>query len=141
MEKYKINGREYKTYELTNNELVELLEERHGKLSEEERKEISDTILARFKHNDCTRSDETNDELFARQFGDFVNGHMTNAKDVAKKMGVEHRYLQQEMFKVCIEYIKVLADNYRNDRFDPRNEYACKVSNDIVCNLEQKDLL
>ena len=141
MEIYKINGREYKTYELTNNELVELLEERHGKLSEEERKEISDTILARFKCYDCTRSDETNDDLFARHFGNFVNGQMTNPKDVAKKMATEHRYLQQEMFKVCIEYIKVLAENYRNERFDPRNEHACKISNDIVRNLEEEDLL
>jgi hypothetical protein len=45
---------------------------------------------------------------------------------------MEHRYLQNEMFKVCLEYIKKLADNCEKGYYDPRNEYAAETSKKII---------
>ena len=54
-------------------------------------------------------------------------------------MAREHRYLQQEMFKVCLEYVKILAQNAENGRFDPRNEWACKASKYMIEGLKSVD--
>ena len=94
--------------------------------------EILHYILNRFEYDSCQKNGESKDELFARQFGDFVNGKMSSAKDVAKKMSCDHRYLQNEMFHVCLEYIKILADNASKGWYDPRNEYAAKTSKEII---------
>ena len=94
--------------------------------------EILSKILDRFEYDSCQKAGESKDELFARQFGNFVNGKMSSAKDVAKKMSCDHRYLQNEMFHVCMEYIKILAENASKGWFDPRNEYAAKTSKEII---------
>ena len=94
--------------------------------------------------------------MFVRQFSDYVNGRMQGekvygreagrdewiggAKACARKMAREHRYLQQEMFKVCLEYIKVLAENYEKGIYDGRNEWSCKVSKDFVDCCKEKDI-
>lgn len=79
---------------------------------------------------------DNKDKKFAEEFSDFVNGSMSSAKEVAKHMANEHRYLQGQMFRVCLEYIKVLSKNYENGLYDARNEYACKTSNEIVKKLD-----
>lgn len=124
--KFKVNGREYKSYQLTNEELVELLEK--NELTEEQRKELNETLFNRFKFYSCKKLGETEDELFARQFSYFVNGKMNLPKEVAKEMAKDHRYLQAEMFKVCKAFIEELAENYAADRYDPRNEWACEMA-------------
>lgn len=58
----------------------------------------------------------------------FVNGEMGSAKDVAAQMSRDHRYLQQEMFKICYEYIRILAMNHGHGRYDGRNEWACETA-------------
>jgi hypothetical protein len=77
--------------------------------------------------------------VFARQFGNFVNGKMRSKKKVAEKMSHEHRYLQNEMFKVCLEYIKVLAENCENGWYDPRNQYAAETSKKIIDYFKEID--
>lgn len=73
------------------------------------------------------------DVEFAKStLSNFVNGGMSSAKTVAAQMSMDHRYLQSEMFKICLEYIKILAMNYQHGRFDGRNEHACQLANDIV---------
>ncbi len=72
-------------------------------------------------------------EFAKTTLSDFVNGGMSSPKTVAAQMSLDHHYLQNEMFKICLEYIKVLAMNYQHGRFDPRNEWACSQANDIVC--------
>ena len=138
MGKYKVNGREFESYQLSNEELVDLIE--NGGLDEEQKKVLQSDLLNRFKHDNCRREDETNDDLFARQFGNFVNGKKVSTVKVAQKMAKEHRYLQQEMFRVCIEYIKVLAENHKKGWYDPRNEWATKTSVSIVEHLESENL-
>ena len=94
--------------------------------------EFLHNILSRFEYDSCQKVGESKDELFARQFSDFVNGRMCSPKDVAEKMAKDHRYLQSEMFKVCLEYIKILADNYERGCYDARNKYACETSKKII---------
>ena len=69
----------------------------------------------------------------AKAFSDKINimGHnlSANAEYFAT---FEHPHLQQEMFKFCIAYIKELAKNYDEGKFDGRNEWACAMSKDIV---------
>ena len=97
-------------------------------LSNEQKECINKTIIQRFKDNVCKRKGESEEELFARQFGKFVNGRMSSPKEVARNMARDHRYLQNEMFKVCLEYIKILGENYSKGNYDARNEYACEKS-------------
>lgn len=125
--KFIINGIEYKDYELSNEQLIELLEDNNA-LSNEQKEYINNVIIQRFKDNMCKRNGESEEELFARQFGKFVNGRMSSPKEVAKNMARDHRYLQNEMFKVCLEYIKILGENYSKGNYDARNEYACEKS-------------
>jgi len=98
--------------------------------------EILNNILSRFEYDSCQKAGESKDELFARQFSDFVNGQMRNPKDVAEKMAKDHRYLQSEMFKVCLEYITILAENADKGYYDGRNEWACKTAKKMVSNLK-----
>jgi hypothetical protein len=69
--------------------------------------------------------------------------HMTkylkDKKKVADKMCKEHRYLQNEMFKVCLEYIKKLAENCENGWYDPRNQYAAETSKKIIDYFKEID--
>lgn len=137
-ELFLVNGRKYKSYELTDNELIDLLDGRHGELTDGQRKELEKVLRGRFKANNYIRDGEGNEELFARTFGNFVNGKISNYAKVGKKMAQEHRYLQQEMFKVCLAYIKQLADSFS---FDARNESAVKTSRYIVEKLKEENLI
>ena len=139
MRTFVINGRTKKEYELTNEELISLVNDET--LSNEDRECIKNKIVGRFETSCCKRSGETNDNVFARQFSDFVNGKMRSRNETAKLMANDHRYLQQEMFKVFLAYAQILANNYNNGRYDGRNEYACKCANEIISALEEKKLI
>ena len=83
-------------------------------------------------------AEKTKDQIFADTFSDYVNGSMRSPKEVAKLMANDHRHLIQEKFKVCLEYIKVLAENYQKGYYDPRNEWACQTSDKIVKAMEKE---
>jgi hypothetical protein len=89
-------------------------------------------LYERFKYDLCAKSGETRDDVFARFFSNYVNRCPNDFKKAAKAMGREHRYLQSEMFKMCIEYIKVLAEHYDNGCYDPRNQWACKTAKTLI---------
>jgi uncharacterized protein YuzB (UPF0349 family) len=135
--KFVIDGREYETYELSNEQLVHLANS--SELMGADKAFIKDKIVERFMYDCCARCGEDNDDVFARQFGNFVNGKMRSKKKVAEKMSHEHRYLQNEMFKVCLEYIKVLAENCENGWYDPRNQYAAETSKKIIDYFKEID--
>lgn len=137
--KFLINGRTKQVYELTNEELISLVNEEN--LSNEDREVIKNKIIERFEYACCKRSGETNDNVFARQFSNFVNGRMCSHNETAKLMANDHRYLQQEMFKVFLSYAQILSHNYNNGFYDGRNEYACKCANEIISALEEKKLI
>lgn len=153
--KFKIDNREYETYQLSNTDLVELL--RGQTLTEEERTELNKALLERFEYNLCPKKNEgeTKNDVFVRFFSNYVNGGMESvreynyetgenewiggAKAAARKMARDHRYLQNEMFKVCLEYIKILAENHKNGKYDARNQYACQASEYMIDGLITND--
>ena len=152
--KFKINGRDVEWYYLTDSEIAELLENKDT--SSEDKEFLNKQLISRFKSECCAKPGETSNDVFVRQFSDYVNGKMQSekvynretgkddwiggAQACARKMAREHRYLQQEMFKVCLEYIKVLAENYEKGIYDGRNEWSCKVSKDFVDYCKEKDI-
>jgi hypothetical protein len=101
-------------------------------LSDADKAFIKDKIVERFMNDCCARCGEDNNDVFARQFSDYVNRCPNDFKKAAKRMSMEHRYLQNEMFKVCLEYIKKLAENCENGYYDPRNKYAAETSKKII---------
>ena len=51
--------------------------------------------LDRFENETCPRSGETDDDVFARFFGNYVNNCSHNERKAAEKMGTDHRTLQK----------------------------------------------
>ena len=131
--KFTIDGREYEDYQLSNEQIVRLIEGGNT-LDFNSLECLTIKVYERFKSGLCPRENEgeDNDDVFARFFGNFVNGQCHDKKKVAEKMCRDHRYLQNEMFKVCLEYIKKLADNCEKGYYDPRNEYAAETSKKII---------
>lgn len=127
--------REEKMWQYSNNELLDM----HKK--DPSRADVVEQIIKNFGYDLCLKPGETKDEWFGRTFGNFVNGQMCSKRKVAEAMAKEHRYLQGQMFKVCLEYMKVLAESYDKNWYDPRNEYACKTSKRIVEFLDEQMLI
>ena len=135
--KFKIDGREYASYELSNGQIARLIED--DPYVSDDKEFLMDVVFDRFRNDLCPKSGETNDDVFARFFGSFVNGKLHSKKHVAEMMCREHRYLQHEMFKVCLEYIKLLAEKCENGCFDPRNQYAAQTSKKIIDYFKEID--
>ena len=131
--KFTIDGREYEDYQLSNEQIVRLIEG-DNEVTDMGHEFLMKKVYERFKSDLCPRKNEgeDNDDVFARFFGNFVNGKCHSKKKVAERMCREHRYLQNEMFHVCMEYIKKLAENCENGWFDPRNQYAAQTSKKII---------
>ena len=136
--KFTINGREYESYQLSNEQILRLIKD-DTKACSEDRDFLMEMVLKRFEYDLCPKCGENMDDVFARFFGNFVNGKLHSKKHVAEMMCREHRYLQSEMFKVCLEYIKLLAENCENGRFDPRNQYAAETSKKIIDYFKEID--
>jgi len=135
--KFNIDGREYASYELSNGQIARLIED--DPYASDDKEFLMDVVFNRFRSDLCPESGENMDDVFARFFGNFVNGKLTSKKHVAEVMCRKHRYLQNEMFKVCLEYIKLLAENCENGRFDPRNKYAAQTSKKIIDYFKEID--
>ena len=84
---------------------------------------------------------ETGEQEFVRQESDFINGGLYNYASVAAAMGRDHRYLQQERFKLMLEYLHVLSVSERKGRYDARNEWACKCARVCIDALVKADLV
>jgi hypothetical protein len=132
--KFTVDGREYEDYQLSNRQMVDLIKN-DTKAASEERDYLMEQVLNRFESECCPMCGENNDNVFVRQFSSFVNGKCHNKDNVAELMSREHRYLQSEMFFVCLAYIRKLAENYDNDCYDLRNEYACRTAKQMISAL------
>ena len=139
--KFTLNGREYEDYQLSNEQIVKLLDDERNvnELTDMGREYLEKKVYERFKYDLCPKCGEDNDDVFACFFGNFVNGKLRSKKKVAERMCREHRYLQNEMFKVCLEYIKQLADNCEKGWYDPRNKYAAETSKKIIDYFKEID--
>ena len=81
------------------------------------------------------------DTAFAREFERFVNGRMYSAEATGREMAQSHRYLQQEMFKVCLAFVGQLAKNYQQGYFDERNEWASHLAAEAYEYLAKEGLV
>ena len=133
--KFNIDGREYETYQLSNRQMLDLI--KNNEMSDDVWLFLISKLLDRFEYNLCPKNGETNDEVFVRFFSNFVNGSMCSKKNVVEKMSLEHRYLQSQMFMVCMAYIAKLAENCERGYYDGRNEYACHTAKIIIDYLKE----
>ena len=128
--KFYIDGREYEDYQLSNEQIVRLLDSED--ITDMGYDYLMEKVLERFKNECCPQYGETNDNVFVRSFSRFVNGRCGNKEKVAELMCNEHRYLQTQMFYVCLAYIRKLAENMEKGNFDLRNMYACQTAKQMI---------
>ena len=128
--KFYIDGREYEDYQLSNEQIVRLLNSED--ITDMGYNFLVEKVLERFKNECCPQYGETNDNVFVRSFSRFVNGRCGNKEKVAELMCNEHRYLQTQMFYVCLAYIRKLAENMKKGNFDLRNQYACQTAKQMI---------
>ena len=129
--KFEIDGREYEDYQLSNEQIVRLLEGDY-EVTDMGHDFLMEKVLERFKNECCPQYGETNENVFVRSFSRFVNGRCGNKEKVAELMCNEHRYLQTQMFYVCLAYIRKLAENMEKGNFDLRNMYACQTAKQMI---------
>ncbi len=130
---FEIDGRELKTYQLSNEQIIKLIDSED--ITDNGCEILMETIFERFKNECCPKSGETNDNVFVRSFSRFVNGRCISKENVAELMCREHRYLQSEMFFICMAYIRKMAESYDKGNYDLRNEYACKTAKQMISAL------
>ncbi len=81
------------------------------------------------------------DKAFAQEFANFVNGRMCSADKTGKELTKAHRYLQQQMFKVCIGFMRQLALNYQIGCYDERNKWASRLAAMAYDRLTEDNLI
>lgn len=135
--KFIVNGYETDWCYLTYQDKINLI--RDEKTTEEDKKFLMDKLMDSVEYNLCPKRDENEDDVFVRFFSNFVNGRMCSTHKVAEGMARDHRYLQKQMFKVCLEYIKILAENADKGFYDARNEWACNASKYMIDGLKNAD--
>ncbi len=81
------------------------------------------------------------DNAFAQEFANFVNGRMCSAENTGRELTRAHRYLQQQMFKVFVGFMRQLAYNYQKGTYDDRNEWASRLASEAYTRLIESDLI
>ena len=81
------------------------------------------------------------DKAFAKEFTNFVNGRMCSAEKTGKELTRAHRYLQQQMFRVFISFMRQLAFNYQKGSYDQRNEWASRLAATAYDRLTEENLI
>lgn len=81
------------------------------------------------------------DKAFAQEFVNFVNGRMCSADNTGRELTRAHRYLQQQMFKVFVGFMRQLAYNYQKGTYDDRNEWASRLASEAYTRLIESDLI
>lgn len=81
------------------------------------------------------------DKAFAQEFTNFVNGRMCSADKTDKELTRAHRYLQQQMFRVFIGFMRQLAFNYQKGSYDQRNEWASRLAATAYDRLTEENLI
>lgn len=72
-------------------------------------------------------------EQMAKELIDWVNSATSSEFDqFAKQIVKEHRTLQHETFDLFVRCMEQWAELYQKDWYDPRNEWACRMSYEII---------
>lgn len=82
--------------------------------------------------------EQTKGAKVAEQLTDFLNSaSQQDVKDFTEAMMVEHRYLQEEAFKLFLKTCEEWSKMHDADRFDARNEFTVKTSKKITQLIDQ----
>lgn len=81
------------------------------------------------------------DKACAKEFANFVNGRMCSATNTGRELTRVHRYLQQQMFKVFVGFMRQLAYNYRQGVYDDRNAWASRLASEAYTCLTESELI
>ena len=88
------------------------------------------------KQHRANRENEQKGREVARSLGKLVNimGGNKAAEDgfIDELTNREHRTLQQSSFGLMLKVMEKWSQDYENDKFDGRNEFALKKCKDIV---------
>lgn len=76
----------------------------------------------------------------ASQISDIVNNTLFNPLEVGIELSTEHRYLQNELFKMFLHFCGQLKRNYEKGNVDARNEFACECAKTMIDALEKEEL-
>jgi hypothetical protein len=80
---------------------------------------------------------DTKRQELAEALSSFVNGaDDAEIKELACDMARDHRTLVQMKMGLFLSFCKVLDNQYKEGRFDARNEASCKIAGRILdCNF------
>lgn len=105
-------------------------------LNETDRNAVENIIK---KYESITIADWNEKDKYNEEFvSDMVNDFGFNHKGVAKKMANEHCTLQQNFMRLCIEFIRQMAEK---KYFDGRNEASVKLAKKIVESVGEETYL
>lgn len=76
----------------------------------------------------------------ANQISELVNSTLFSPLATGVELTTDHRYLQNELFKMFLHFAGQLSRNHETGKFDDRNEFACRCSKVMIEALEQADL-
>lgn len=94
-------------------EFYKLMKERRYDTYEEHRKEVA--------------------RVFVDVLGTLCNeGDNSQYERIAERFNAEHRTIQQQIFSLFLHICSELAERYKENRYDARNEYACKMAAKII---------
>lgn len=66
------------------------------------------------------------EKQLATTITDAINGCFDN-KAFCEAMSREHRQLQYDFTNMCLAWLDECRKMYEEERYDDRNEYACKI--------------
>lgn len=66
------------------------------------------------------------EKQLATTIADVLNGHFDN-REFCEAMSREHRRLQYDFTNMCLAWLDECRKMYEEERYDGRNEYACKM--------------
>ena len=80
---------------------------------------------------------KTVDADIVKEISNYVNSYRSDYKEFARLMSYEHRTLQQQFTKLCIAWLKELAET---ENYDLRNEESIKFAQSIKDKLDKANL-
>ena len=81
------------------------------------------------------------DKAFAKEFANFVNGQMCSAENTGRELTRAYRYLQQQMFKMFVGFMRQLAYNYKQGACDERNAWASQLASEAYTHLIESEII
>ena len=71
------------------------------------------------------------EKQLATTITDALNGRF-GSKEFCEAMSREHRYLQNEFTRLCLEWLEKCSEMYEQGNYDGRNEFSCKIGKEFM---------